>query len=339
MLLADFDFPFDPELVATRPVEPRDQARLLLVPRTGGSWSHHRVHDLPALLRPNDLLVVNDTRVLAARLVGRKRPTGGKVELLLVKEREERTWEVLLKGKVEPGQVIELGQGATVTVLLRGAGETVVRFAGSRPVRELIEEVGLMPLPPYIKREPTGEDRTWYQTVFARTDGSIAAPTASLHFTERLLDALRGRGIGLATVTLHVGLGTFLPVKAPRVEEHRMLPERIVVPTETAETVEETKRGGGRIVAVGSTVARALEASAGERGRVKPIRGETDLFIAPGYRFQVIDALLTNFHLPRSTLLMLVSALAGVERLRAVYEEAVKERYRFYSYGDAMLIL
>ncbi|MBM4123390.1 MAG: tRNA preQ1(34) S-adenosylmethionine ribosyltransferase-isomerase QueA [Nitrospira sp.] len=339
MVLSDFDFPFDPALIADRPVEPRDQARLLVLPRAGGACSHRRVSDLPSLLNPGDLLVVNDTKVLAARLAGRKRTSGGKVDLVLVHEVAEDRWEVLLKGRVTPGQVMDFEGGLSASVVQQGASGTVVQFTSGRPIREAIREVGQMPLPPYIKRSPMAEDRRWYQTVFARTEGAIAAPTASLHFTEELLGSLRDRGIGIATVTLHVGPGTFRPVQAERIEDHVMASERIEVSAEAAEAISRTKAAGGRVVAVGTTAVRALETAADEKGAVQPTSGDTQLFIVPGYRFRAVEAMMTNFHLPRTTLLMLVSAFAGQERLRAAYQEAVQEKYRFYSYGDAMLIL
>lgn len=339
MLLSDFDFPFDPKLVADRPVEPRDRARLLLMPRMVGACSHHIVAELPGLLKPGDLLVVNDTKVMAVRLVGKRRASGGHIEIVLVREIEENTWEVLLKGKIEPGQVIDLEPDASATVLARSQSRTVVRIAWSRPVRELIQEVGQMPLPPYIKRVPTDADRVWYQTIFAREEGSIAAPTASLHFTRDLLEALRRREVRVATVTLHVGPATFRPVRTDRVEDHPMGSEPVVLPVETAAAISRTKAAGGRVVAVGTTVMRTLETAATTDGTVHPMSGQTTLFIVPGYQFRVVDALMTNFHLPRTTLLMLVSAFVGLERLREAYREAIRERYRFYSYGDAMLIV
>ncbi|MGH7204936.1 MAG: tRNA preQ1(34) S-adenosylmethionine ribosyltransferase-isomerase QueA [Nitrospiraceae bacterium] len=339
MVLTEFDFPFDPTLIADRPVEPRDQARLLVVPRRPGPCSHHRIVELPALLSPGDLVVVNDTKVMTVRMTGRKRPGGGRVELVLVREISTDTWEVLLKGQVRPGQVIDLGCRAQATVVDRSPSRTTLRIASACPVRELIREIGQMPLPPYIKRFPAEEDRVWYQTVFARAEGSIAAPTAGLHFTESLLADLRARAIGIATITLHVGPGTFRPVRTERIQDHVMASEWIEVSEETAEAVRRTKVNGGRVLAVGTTVVRALEAVADVEGLVRPIKGETELFIMPGYRFRVVDAMMTNFHLPRTTLLMLGAAFVGTERLREAYREAIRARYRFYSYGDAMLIL
>jgi S-adenosylmethionine:tRNA ribosyltransferase-isomerase len=338
MQVSDFDFPFDPTLIADYPVEPRDRARLLIVPRDGEAYTHRRVMDLPALLNPGDLIVVNDTKVMPVRFTGRKRPGGGKVDLVLVKELGDNTWEALVKGGNRPGQVIDL-DGASVTVVEPSVSGTVVKLMSARPFRDLLQEIGHMPLPPYIKRSPQTADQTWYQTTFARVEGAIAAPTAGLHFTNALLSSLQHRGIRMATVTLHVGPATFRPVKVTRIQDHTMLPERIEIPEETAVKVQQTKKAGGRVVAIGTTVVRTLETAAESDGTVRPQAGESGLFIIPGYQFRVIDALLTNFHLPRSTLLMLVSAFVGMDRLKAVYQEAVRERYRFYSYGDAMLIL
>jgi S-adenosylmethionine:tRNA ribosyltransferase-isomerase len=339
MTLAEFDFPFDPSLVADRPVEPRDRARLLVLPRRGNAPAHQVVTDLPHLLYPGDLLIVNDTKVMPVRLIGRKHPTGGKVDLLLVRDLGDGTWEAMLKGGSRPGLMIKLGVEATATVVDSDSKRTTVRIESATPMHELLQTIGQMPLPPYIKRRPVAEDREWYQTVFARAEGAIAAPTAGLHFTEGLLSALHRRGIGLATVTLHVGPGTFLPVTSKRIDAHRMMPERFEVTPETVAMVERTKAAGRRVVAVGTTVVRALEAAGGPDGTLQAQRGETALFITPGYTFRVVDGLMTNFHLPKTTLIMLVSAFAGTERLRAAYEEAIKERYRFYSYGDAMLIV
>jgi S-adenosylmethionine:tRNA ribosyltransferase-isomerase len=337
MRLSEFNFPFDPSLVAGEPVHPREQARLLVMSPRQQSIAHRRVADLAHLLAPGDLLVVNDTRVRPARLKGRT-PSGRSVDILFVKAVAEREWEVLMKGRWRPGQVIEIALGARLTVILRDGGRTVVRIEGSRPVSEWFQVYGHMPLPPYIKRTPTDQDREWYQTVFAKEEGAIAAPTAGLHFTPALLRRLAERRIELATVTLHVGVGTFKPVTVDHIEEHRMEPEWVEVGPETVRAVEQAKHRHGKIVAVGTTVVRALESAASGPGAVGVYRGETHLFILPGFRFQIVEALLTNFHLPRTTLLMLVSAFAGTALLRRAYEEAVRTRYRFYSYGDAMLI-
>lgn len=339
MQLSDFDFPFDPALIADRPVEPRDRARLLVVRRESGTCSHYHVADLPSLLNPGDLIVVNDTKVVPVRMSGRKRPGGGRIELVLVKDLGGDVWEVLLKGGGKPGQVIDLAREAQATVVQSDSFRTVIKLASRRPLRDLLQEVGQMPLPPYIKRSPSEADRSWYQTIFARAEGAIAAPTAGLHFTNELREALHERGIQIETVTLHVGPATFRPVRVERVQNHTMPPEWMEVSEKTVAAIERTRASGGRVIAVGTTVVRALESAAAESGKVSPVKGEARLFIFPGYRFHVVDALMTNFHLPRTTLLMLVSAFTGVERLKAIYTEAIRERYRFYSYGDAMLIL
>ncbi len=338
MLLSEFDFPFDSSLIASKPVEPRDQARLLVVDRGSGCFFHRQVLDLPALLRPGDLVVVNDTKVLAARVSGRKQPGGRRVDVLFVKDLGGGLWEVLLKGRFRPGDAIELASQVRAVIEERSESRTTVRVESPRPFQEVMREIGRMPLPPYIKREPTVEDRIWYQTLFARQEGSVAAPTAGLHFTDRLVASLHEHGIMLATVTLHVGPATFKPVTVERIEDHPMGAEWLEVSAETAELLRRTKAAAGRVVAVGTTVVRALESAADSTGTIRPFRGETKLFIVPGYRFRAVDILMTNFHLPRTTLLMLVSAFAGIERVRAAYQEALNERYRMYSYGDAMLI-
>ena len=339
MQLSEFDFPFDSSLIAAHPCLPRDHARLLVLQREDRSIAHRRVDELSDLLQPGDLLVVNNTKVLAARVAGRKRPSGAEVEILFVKDLGDAIWEVLIKGTFRPGQIIEMGAEAVVVVVDRGPTRTTVRVESPIPLSEWLRQYGRMPLPPYMKRAPTDQDREWYQTLFAQHEGAIAAPTAGLHFTPELLARLQQRGVGLATVTLHVGVGTFKPVTVDLVEDHRMGAEWLEVGTETVHAIEQVRMTGRRIVAVGTTVARALETAARVDGQIRPYRGETDLFITPGFPFKVVDTLLTNFHLPRTTLLMLVSALTGTEFLRQAYAEAVRERYRFYSYGDAMLIL
>lgn len=359
MLTRDFDYPLPAAAIAQRPA-PRGASRLLVLDREGEE-RHRRIADLPALLRPGDLLVVNDTRVLPARLYGRV--TGGEsrasreVELLLVERQDEREWEVLARpGKrARPGAMVEIseragigdeGQGAgglgsgifAEVVALAGDGRRRVRF--SEPIEPHLDRLGHVPLPPYIHRPDQPTDRERYQTVYARRPGAIAAPTAGLHFSDDLLAALEVVGIERAALTLHVGIGTFKPVTAPLVSDHRMDRERYEIPEETAAAVAHARAGGRRVVAVGTTVVRALEgaaAAAGANGEVPAGAGATDLFITPGFRFQVVDALLTNFHLPRSTLLMLVSAFAGRERVLAAYQEALGLGYRFFSYGDAML--
>ncbi|WP_447977682.1 tRNA preQ1(34) S-adenosylmethionine ribosyltransferase-isomerase QueA [Candidatus Nitrospira bockiana] len=339
MLLSEFDLPFDPALVADRPVEPRDRARLLHLSRATGACSHHSMSDLPGLLSPGDLLVVNDSRVVPARLTGRKRPGGGRVELVLVKALGGECWQVLMKGGGKAGQVIDLSADASCEVVESGAAGTIIRLRSAVPLPELLARLGRMPLPPYIKRAPEKADTEWYQTMFAREEGSIAAPTAGLHFTPELVGRLRDAGIHTVSITLHVGPATFRPVRVTNVEDHPMLPEAVHVSMEAAAAITRTRSAGGRIVAVGTTVVRTLEAIADDGGTIRPYTGETSLFIIPGYRFRVVDALITNFHLPRTTLVMLVSAFAGLDRVRSAYREAVARRYRFYSYGDAMLIL
>ena len=339
MQLSEFDFPFDSSLIATHPSLPRDHARLLVLQRDDRSLAHRRVDELPDLLQPGDLLVVNDTKVLAARVAGRKHPSGEEVEILFVKDLGDAIWEVLIKGTFRPGQILEMGSEASVVVVERSAARTTVRVESPIPFPEWLRQYGRMPLPPYLKRAPTDQDREWYQTLFAQHDGAIAAPTAGLHFTPALLAQLQQRGIGLTTITLHVGVGTFKPVTVNQIEDHRMGAEWIEVGAEALRAIEQVRVRGRRIVAVGTTVVRALETAARVDGQIRPYRGETDLFMTPGCPFKLVDALLTNFHLPRTTLLMLVSALAGTEFLRQAYAEAVRERYRFYSYGDAMLIL
>ena len=339
MQLSEFDFPFDASLIATQPSLPRDHARLLVLQRGDRSLAHRRVDELPDLLHPGDLLVVNNTKVMAARVAGQKRPSGAEVEILFVKDLGDAVWEVLIKGTFRPGQILEMGAEAVAVVIERSAIRTTVRVESPIPVPEWLRQHGRMPLPPYMKRAPTDQDRAWYQTMFAEHEGAIAAPTAGLHFTPELLARLRQREVELRTVTLHVGVGTFKPVTVDQVEDHRMGVEWVEVGVETVCAIEQARATGRRIVAVGTTVVRALETAARADGQIRPYRGETDMFMTPGFSFKVVDALLTNFHLPRTTLLMLVSALTGTEFLRQAYAEAVRERYRFYSYGDAMLIL
>lgn len=345
MRTADFDYDLPPELIAQEPVEPRDHARLFVLHRSSGAFEHRRFYELPELLRPGDLLVANDSRVLPARLYAVKPETGGRVELLLLRERTTGVWEALVRPsrRVRPGSRVELlDQNDAPSGLTAVIGETrgawrAVRFEA--PLQQVLERCGRVPLPPYIRAPLRNPER--YQTVYARQPGSAAAPTAGLHFTPQLLERLRERGIGMAFVTLHVGLDTFRPVTEEHPQEHKMHSEYIAVPAETAALVNETKARGGRVVAVGTTVVRTLEAAirASSSGVLEPFAGTTDLFILPGFEFKVIDALITNFHLPRSTLLMLVSAFTGRELILRAYAEAVRERYRFYSFGDAMLIL
>ena len=337
MHLSDFDVPFDETLIAEYPVSPRDHARLLVVPRNNGPFLHKHVRDLPTFLNPGDVLILNDTKVIPARLRGTKLPGGGKIELLLVRQVEDAMWEVLLKGHVKEGQVLQLSQDATAIVKERGE-RTVVQFNILGEMQDLLQRHGEIPLPPYIKRQVEKEDAQTYQTIFARAEGAVAAPTAGLHFTPELLESLKEQGIQTMSVTLHVGPGTFQPVTVEKIENHRMDAEWFEISEQTAEKINKAKAEGHRIVAVGTTAVRTLEASAVQEGVVRAGSEETRLFITPGFQFKIVDAMLTNFHFPRTTLIMLVSALAGQEKIRAAYQEAVKERYRFYSYGDAMLI-
>jgi S-adenosylmethionine:tRNA ribosyltransferase-isomerase len=339
MQLSDFDFPFDPSLVATQPVIPRDRARLLCLNRTTQTRAHRHVADLPSLLDPGDLLVVNDTRVMAARVAGRKLPSGTVVEVLFVKDLGRDVWEVMVKGTFHIGQVVEFDRQSRATILKRDTTGTQVHVESPIPVVQLLRECGQMPLPPYIKRPPSREDHGWYQTLFAKHEGAIAAPTAGLHFTADLLAQLAVRSIQVATITLHVGPATFKPVTVERVEDHQMGAEYFEIGDEAARAIARTKQAGRRVVAVGTTVVRTLETAARGTGVVVSMSGQSRLFITPGFQFKVADALMTNFHLPKTTLMMLVSAFAGTESMREAYAEAVQERYRFYSYGDAMLIL
>lgn len=339
MKVADFDFDLPRALIAARPMEPRDAARLLVI---GAGLADRGISDLPGLLRPGDILVVNDTLVIPARLYGRR--GAAKVEITLHKPLGEGRWHAFAKGarKLKVGDSITFGQGVAAAVEDKGeGGEVTLDFALPQDqVLAALERLGRTPLPPYIPRAagPDARDRADYQTIFAAKPGAIAAPTAGFHFTEPLLAALAARGIGRATLTLHVGAGTFLPVKVDDVEAHPMHSEWGNLDEATAAMINAARAKGGRVVAVGTTVARLLETAVDEAGRLGAFAGDTDIFIAPGYRFRAIDLLLTNFHLPRSTLFMLVSALAGLEVMKAAYAHAIAEGYRFYSYGDACLI-
>jgi S-adenosylmethionine:tRNA ribosyltransferase-isomerase len=341
MHLAEFDFDLPRELIADRPAQPRESARLLLLPAEGAVADRH-VADLPQLLRSGDLLVFNDTKVIPARLAGRRGLAT--VEITLARDLGGGAWRVYAKGarRLHPGDRVEFAADLAAEIVEKSPeGEVTLRFdREGAAFREALARYGAMPLPPYIKRPRGGDprDRADYQTIFAREEGAVAAPTAGLHFTPALLDALAARGIEWATVTLHVGPGTFLPVKVDDPREHRMHAEWGVVTAEAARRINATRARGGRIVAVGTTSLRLLESAAGESGEIREFSGETRLFILPGYRFRAIDLLLTNFHLPRSTLLMLVAALAGLDRIKAAYAHSVAARYRFFSYGDACLI-
>lgn len=339
-----FDYTLPPDRIAQYPAEQRDASRFLVGDRATGRWEDRVFAELPDLIWRGDVLVVNDSRVIPARLLGRLEPGGAQVELLFVRAVGGAAWEALAKpGKrCHPGAVVVFGDGQARArvVAVAGEGRRIVELEGGGSVREVLERYGVPPLPPYITRhqKPGEEDWERYQTVYARHDGSVAAPTAGLHFTPALLDRLRAAGIAIETLTLHVGPGTFRPIRAARVEAHRMEAEDVTISPAVAEAINRAKGEGRRVIAVGTTTCRALESAADEDGRVRPLSGPTDLFIYPGYRFKVLDALLTNFHLPRSSLFLLVCAFAGRELTLDVYRHAVKAGYRFYSYGDAMLI-
>ena len=339
MKTSDFYFDLPQELIAQTPLERRDASRLLALDKTTGATRHMHFYDLPSLLRPGDCLVLNDSRVLPARLIGR-RAGGGACEVLLLIDRGEKVWECLVRPgkKLRPGAKVTFGENELTAEVVGEAegGNRLVRFDYEGIFLETLERLGKMPLPPYIKEEL--EDGERYQTVYSKVVGSAAAPTAGLHFTPELLDKIQATGVKVCYVTLHVGLGTFRPVKAENLDEHEMHSEYCVIPQETADTVNQTKREGGRVICVGTTSCRTIESWAREDGTLTASAGWTNIFIYPGYRFKVLDALVTNFHLPESTLIMLVSALAGREHVLAAYEEAVREKYRFFSFGDAMFI-
>jgi len=348
MRLEEFDYYLPPELIAQEPVEPRDASRLLVLDRRASTAGHHRFRELPRFLRKGDILVFNDTRVIPARLRVRRRDTGGQAELLLLRplsaeEGGRQAWEVLGRParRLRQGTRLVCERGQLEAVVTESLPEGLRRVElGWDPevsLAQVLELVGEVPLPPYIHRPLRDGER--YQTVYARRPGSAAAPTAGLHFTPGLLEALRHAGVQLCYLTLHVGLGTFRPLRTEKVEEARLHPEFYRVDEQAADSINAARRQGGRVVAVGTTVVRTLETVAAPEGEVRAGEGWTDLFIYPGYRFRVVDALVTNFHLPRSSLLLLVCALGGTERVLSAYREAVRERYRFYSFGDAMLIL
>ena len=335
----DFHFELPRELIAQRPLAERSDSRLLVVDVPAGEWQDRGFRDLPGFLRAGDLLVLNDTRVLPARLFGRK-ATGGAVEILIERMLEDRQLLAQLRVSKKPatGSVIELDGGGALTVLGREDAFFRLRVNGDEPVAALLARVGHMPLPPYIERADTEADAERYQTVYAREPGAVAAPTAGLHFDQALLEKLAGQGVNTGHVTLHVGAGTFQPMRSERIEDHHMHSEWLQVDAPLVAKIAATREAGGRVIAVGTTVVRALE-SASRGGTLQPYTGETDIFIYPGIPVKSIDALITNFHLPESTLLMLVSAIAGRDLMLAAYRHAVQARYRFFSYGDAMLIL
>lgn len=341
MNVKDFYFDLPQELIAQDPLEDRASSRLLVLDRETGEVTHRKFRDILGYLNPGDCLVINDTKVIPARLIGSREGTNAKIEVLLLKRRENDIWETLVKPgkKARPGTVINFGDG-----LLKGTvidvveeGNRLIQFSYEGIFEEILDRLGQMPLPPYITHQL--QDKNRYQTVYAKHEGSAAAPTAGLHFTKELLQEIEDKGVKIAHVTLHVGLGTFRPVKVENVLDHHMHSEFYMVEESEAEKINQTKKDGGRVICVGTTSCRTIESASDENGVLKVGSGWTDIFIYPGYQFKILDCLITNFHLPESTLVMLVSALAGREQVLAAYEEAVRERYRFFSFGDAMLIL
>ena len=340
MDVKDFYFDLPQELIAQDPLEDRASSRLLVLDRSTGEVEHRKFRDILEYLNPGDCLVINDTKVIPARLIRSKEGTDAKIEVLLLKRKENDIWETLVKPgkKAKPGTVIRFGDGilkGTVVDVVE-EGNRLIQFSYEGIFEEILDQLGQMPLPPYITHQL--KDKNRYQTVYAKHEGSAAAPTAGLHFTKELLQEIKDRGVKIAHVTLHVGLGTFRPVKVENVLDHHMHSEFYVVEESEAEKINSTKREGGRVICVGTTSCRTIESASDENGVLKAGSGWTDIFIYPGYQFKILDCLITNFHLPESTLVMLVSALAGREHVLAAYEEAVKERYRFFSFGDAMFI-
>ena len=339
MKKSDFYFELPPHLIAQTPLEQRDRSRLLCLDRKTGRLEHRHFGDITQLLKPGDLLVLNNSRVLPARLLGHKEHTGAAIEFLLLEQKEQDVWEILVRpgSKAKPGARFVFGDGLLIGEILEvlPGGNRLARFHYEGNFYNILEQVGRMPLPHYITAELEDKDR--YQTVYAKDLGSAAAPTAGLHFTNELLEQLQMRGVNVGFVTLHVGLGTFRPVKAETITEHQMHSEHYFLPEETAKLISQTKEQGGRVIAVGTTSCRTLE-TVGSLGKMEQCEGYTDIFIYPGYEFKVIDGLITNFHLPESTLIMLVSAFAGYEHTMAAYAKAVEQEYRFYSFGDAMFV-
>lgn len=340
MKTSDFDFHLPQELIAQTPLQSRDQSRMLVCDRSSGEFSHHSFHELPDFFNSGDVLVINRSRVIPARLLGTKRGTGVACEVLLLKRLADDKWEALVKpGRhLKAGTELVFGDGKLGCTVLETTdfGGRIVQFEYQGIFEEILDELGQMPLPPYIHEQL--QDKNRYQTVYAREEGSAAAPTAGLHFTEDTLQAIQAKGVKIASILLHVGLGTFRPVKEQDVEKHTMHEEWFDISQAAADTINEARKKGGRVVCVGTTSVRTLESVADEHGHLVPRSGTTTIFIKPGYRFKIVDMLLTNFHLPQSTLLMLVSAFMGREQALNAYEEAVKQRYRFFSFGDCMLI-
>lgn len=341
MNVKDFYFDLPQELIAQDPLEDRSASRLLVLDKETGEVTHRHFRDIKEYLKPGDCLVINDTKVIPARLLGTKKDTGAKIEVLLLKRREDDIWETLVKPgkKARPGAELEFGEGLLKATVVEVAdeGNRLIQFHYDGIFEEILDQLGQMPLPPYITHQL--KDKNRYQTVYAKHQGSAAAPTAGLHFTKELLTEIKELGVEIAHVTLHVGLGTFRPVKTENVLDHHMHSEFYMVEESEAQKVNKAKTSGGRIICVGTTSCRTIESAAGEDGLLKAGSGWTEIFIYPGYQFKLLDCLITNFHLPESTLVMLVSALAGRERVLSAYGEAVKERYRFFSFGDAMLVI
>ncbi len=340
MKVSDFNYDLPEELIAQHPILKRDESRLMVLDRKTKTIKHKVFRDIIDYLKPGDCLVRNNTKVIPARLYGVKKETGAKVEFLLLKQLEKDIWEVMVRPgkKIMPGTTVLFGEGlltAEVLEMMEG-GNRRIRFSYHGIFNEILEQIGLMPLPPYIHEQLKEKNR--YQTVYAKYDGSAAAPTAGLHFTEELLEKIQKKGVKIANVTLHVGIGTFRPVKVDTIEEHQMHSEHFYIQKEDAQMINQTKEEGGRVIAVGTTSCRVLESISDETGRVHEVEKDTDIFIYPGYQFKCMDGLITNFHLPESTLIMLVSAFADKEYIMKAYQEAVKEKYRFFSFGDAMFI-
>ncbi|WP_295857048.1 tRNA preQ1(34) S-adenosylmethionine ribosyltransferase-isomerase QueA [uncultured Oscillibacter sp.] len=340
MKTSDFYYDLPKELIAQTPIEKRDASRLLTLDKNTGAWEHHHFYELPDFLTEKDCLILNDSRVLPARLLGHRLPGGGVCEVLLLVDRGENVWECLVRPgkKLRPGAQVSFGNGELTGEIVGEVegGNRLVKFRYEGIFLEVLDRLGKMPLPPYIKEEL--QDRERYQTVYSKELGSAAAPTAGLHFTKELLEKIAAKGVGIGYVTLHVGLGTFRPVKEEKITDHEMHSEYCIIPQETADLINRTRANGGRVICVGTTSCRTVESWAAEDGHMEAKAGWTSIYIYPGYRFKVMDALVTNFHLPESTLIMLVSALAGREHVLAAYEEAVRQRYRFFSFGDAMFI-
>lgn len=344
MHINEFDYELPVDLIAQYPAEKRENARLMVIHRDSGAIEHRRFYDILDYLSPGDCLVMNNSKVLPARLIGNKETTGIEVEFLLLKRKQGDVWEAMVRPgrRLKPGDRVRFSEEPLLSATILDYGDDgtrIVEFKYEGIFLEILEKVGKMPLPPYIQRESGERDRERYQTVYCKIEGSVAAPTAGLHFTGELLDRIKAKGVHLAYVTLHVGIGTFRPVKCENIEEHRMHFEEYWIDEETADLINKTKASGGKIFSVGTTSTRTLESAASEDGTIKAGHGNTDIFIYPGFKFRVIDSQITNFHLPKSTLLMLVSAFYDREKILEAYKLAVKERYRFFSYGDAMLLL